>query len=165
MVSTALGRPVDPDVSFKSAAPRYDDRGDASSGSTESSRSSAGARAVAHPRRHHHGRRVEPLGELENLGNRRPDVDRKDRRHQVVQHASRRGIVPARLPLADSTRAPDSDAEGREQISVLPAAEVEVGCRNRPIRGRQVDEGPLRIAAAEAGEPIDDGLHEPKSIL
>ena len=34
---TALGRPVDPDVSFRIAAPRYDGGGDGSRGSTESS--------------------------------------------------------------------------------------------------------------------------------
>ncbi len=74
-------------------------------------------------------------------------------------------MVPVRLPLADSTRSPALDAEGREQVLILLTADVEVRCRDRPIRGRQMDEGPLRIAAAEAGEPIDDGLHEPKSIL
>ena len=107
---------------------------------------------------------MEPLGELENLGNRRPDLDRQDRGTKCPtreQEGNRPGTIAARRQHESA----DPDAKGREQILVLPAAEVEVGCRNRPIRGRQVDEGPLRIAAAEAGEPIDDGLHEPKSIL
>ena len=48
---------------------------------------------------------------------------------------------------------------------ILLTAVVEVGCRERSVSGRQIDEGSLRIAAANVGEPIDDGLHEPESIL
>ena len=107
---------------------------------------------------------MEPLGELENLGQRRPDVDRQDRdtERPACKHE---GNGPGAIAARRQHQIAGLDAKGREQGYILLTADVEVRCRDRPIRGRQMDEGSLRVAAAEAGEPIDDGLHERESIL
>ena len=86
VVSTALGRPVDPDVSFSSAAPRYAGRATASRRITPSS--SSRASPVRHAsgdnrRRQDDRRRTEPIGELEDLVERRADVDRQHRRSEA----------------------------------------------------------------------------------
>ena len=107
---------------------------------------------------------MEPLGELENLGQRRPDVDRKDRGTEGPAR-EQKGNGPGAIAARRQHQIAGLDAKGREQALILLTADVEVRCRDRPIRGRQMDEGSLWVAAADAGEPIDDGLHEPESIL
>jgi hypothetical protein len=107
---------------------------------------------------------VEPLSELEKLGDRRPDVDRKDRGTDGPT-CEEKGNGPGAIAARKQHEIAGLDAKGCEQVLILLTAVVEVGCRERPIRGRQIDEGSLRIAAADADEPVDDGLHEPESIL
>jgi hypothetical protein len=107
---------------------------------------------------------VKPLSKLENLDDRRPDVDRKDRGADSPT-CEQQGNGPRPIAGRKQHQIASLDAKGREQVLMLLTALVEIGSRQRPIRGRQIDEGAPRIAAADAGEPIDDGLHEPESIL
>ena len=107
---------------------------------------------------------MEPVGELEDFRQRRPDVDRKDRGAEGPAR-EHEGDGPAAIAARRQHQIAGLDAKGREQAPIPLTADVEVRCRDHLIRGRQMDEGSLWVAAAEAGEPIDDGLHEPESIL
>ena len=78
---------------------------------------------------------MEPLGELEDLGQRRPDVDRKDRGTEGLT-CEQKGNGPGAIATRRKHQIAALDAKGREQVLKLLTADVEVGCRDRPIGGR-----------------------------